>query len=1358
MRDPRGKKKGMGVGAGILLVSMLISSGGVAAEQSKFSDLLRYDRSVLLDSLFQARPQERLLTAAQEYMNGGNFLAAFDVLRELFRQPQDSSQPVSETGPVAGVRSAALQTIAGLPLMVRRDWNQFCHGPGTAALKKACRSGSRGALVQVVAEFPLSSVAAQALITEVFLSLSRGEKESARMTLRELQGLLKMGVLTRTQITATRRLAEVMDVEASLHSISITERLKNRVFPGLACPEPSWNWKINAWRFPQGPDALPLHGLGSQFDHHRGWQRPVFHGTRLITRTPAGITSLDRFTGVQQWFLPFRSVRIRHPGDEADGSSFFQITSSPEQRLEVAGNVVFFLDGQQDTSELSFDGNRSPFVIERGATHLVAVRMGLHPVVLWQSGTEQPSQINANHRPSDGGEEFRYTVEMPPGVPSSEGVPGSDTPTPVVENRLAGHLFLSAPRVYGGRLYVTTRHEGVAWLNCFSAAHGDLYWQQPLTWLDSQIDEDPGPAAIVGGVTDDRVVCLFANGLIVGCSPLDGHIEWMQSVLFHNESVVKNVDFLLAAQKDSHTVPQIGVGSAFGDLWLQLSPAGIFCSRRGSPGISCLDPVTGKIRWSSPRGVYGGTAANQQDLRCLGVVESQLITAGYGHCRAINVQNGTQSWVRPLGNHDGRICMDRNHLYVALNTGRLLTVDGRNGSVVRSEQLSLSTAGPGLVCDRWGIVAASAWSVRSWTWRNQLPDPEIPGIEESLDALATHRLAELRLLNSSRTPLLIHSVKECVAVAKTGQLTVEQRLKLAMLMPDVFGQQALLEEQLRSNPDRTIRILPGWALPLSTAVHTLRPGLFSSGVPFTHDRSRLFSAEPGFPESPLAAASDLIQRHRPGEAELLLLNLDVPRNTQQRHLRDTLLRRARASILAPGILPAAPIATGGAAKFHMTESRTDGFRLSDIAALHRRFRLQTPEGTVPSWSELICITYAGISPHVGLIDLARGIETASASRSVIRFAPNVSSQGDWSRPGLIVVTPRRQIGVISLLSDSPLTPLWLRHIDDEVVGQVIALTSRQLVISSSAGVQSLHPFTGHLQWSRSWKQSRELQHLEGQYFKICCSDRYIVLLSSLGTGYVVLRASDGAVVREDSRPAGRLSRVIGEYLLTITVANELELTHLVTGKQIAVEPDGRGVADIHAAGRIDDSKAIVVTETPEFLILDLCSGKVETCVAVPSGLKEPTSTWLEPRLIRRAGLVYAALSVRSWQSSYIQESMFGEAVTGRGVLICIDPDTGEELWQQEQNSVVIPPIFGDPCPFLVLWSTRYESGGRHFRFSEGSQQTVLEITVLDAFTGRTLGTTVQQAAARPLQVMYDAQGQQLRIITEHSTIRMEYTN
>ena len=69
----------------------------------------------------------------------------------------------------------------------------------------------------------------------------------------------------------------------------------------------------------------------------------------------------------------------------------------------------------------------------------------------------------------------------------------------------------------------------------------------------------------------------------------------------------------------------------------------------------------------------------------------------------------------------------------------------------------------------------------------------------------------------------------------------------------------------------------------------------------------------------------------------------------------------------------------------------------------------------------------------------------------------------------------------------------------------------------------------------------------------------------------------------------------------------------------------------------------------------------------------------------------------NWRMDYVPE-----AVTGTGVLICIDPHTGREIWQRKQHATVVAPVFGDPCPFLVLWSTKYTPLQKNLWVKSGS--------------------------------------------------------
>ncbi|MEO2032219.1 MAG: PQQ-binding-like beta-propeller repeat protein, partial [Planctomycetaceae bacterium] len=1006
----------------LLATATLVHSACPADQEFESNDSLKLDRSVLDDAVFQMRPQQRLLAAAQVHLRNGDYTAAFDVLHELLQQPYDSSRHVSADGAVHGTRSIALQSLAKIPAFARRAWSQSCQIPGTAALNHALQTGSRVALIRVAAEFPLSSVAADALITESVLALNTGQSGPVQLALRQLHDLRSADVLSRTQLAAIRKLEAAVD-----HSSDINRVVQARAdAAGLRRLEPSpvWYWKENPWRHPQLTDALPLRAVGSQFDHGAGWQRPVVNGNAVIIRTPAGIARVDRSSGAQHWFLPFRSVVVPHQTDRNDANAIFEITEHPRQRLEVSGNVVFFVDGDAAAPIRATIGRRSRSMSHDGATHLVAVRAGKNPAVLWQLVGEHSLRSPHPHRTLQRTEDFEYAFEIPGDSPPSDSPPPDVTSTPTADTRLSGHRFLSAPREHGGRLYVTTHHDGMTWLNCLSATHGNLHWQQPLTWLELDADDDQHSAAIVGAITDETVVCLFADGLIAGCNPIDGRIEWMQSVLFHDEPIPETHDFWLAAVHDSRFIPQTGAGSEFGGLWMVLSPTGIICSRRGSRGISCLDTETGEVRWSARRRVDGGTTAQQPDLTCVGLIDSQLIMTGYGHCRAIHVADGSQTWVVPLGNHDGRISCDQQAVYVALNTGRLLTIDGNDGTVVHSQQLDHSPTGPGLVTDSIGIIEASAWSVRSWRWRDELPTSTRPDIDEALETLATRRLQEQHALTEHPLRPATHSVETCIAALKAASLSTDQQLRLAVVLPDFPGHHAILEDRLRSTPDELVELLPGWKLPLRTVMDTLGHSTPARVTPSTLNDSILVPARRGSLDSQLKAAKALINDHRHSYAELMLLNMSIEHGTPHAAERDRLLQAVRASTLAPGIsATASPGAVN--AKFHISPNTTGGFRLSDLAMSHQKFRLRTPPAVVPSWSQALFVTDVGPSPHVGLIDVGRGIESAWTSRSNVHFPDNVSYQDKWTSPGLVVVSSNERIGVISLLNDSPLTPLWL---------------------------------------------------------------------------------------------------------------------------------------------------------------------------------------------------------------------------------------------------------------------------------------------------------------------------------------------
>ena len=269
-----------------------------------------------------------------------------------------------------------------------------------------------------------------------------------------------------------------------------------------------------------------------------------------------------------------------------------------------------FVDGQPFVPIQPPNAHQQRLILRKGATHLVAIRTGEKPFILWQVSGSSATDATVNSLLPNAPGDFEYSFELPSGQISAS----ETTPHPVTDDRLTGHLFLSAPQVAAGRLYVTTHYDDRTWLNSLSATHGTLLWQQPLTWQELESDDAQHNPAIVGGISDDIIVCLFANGIVVGSNPIDGRIQWIQTIVLQDEDEVETGDFWLA---DSRFIPQTGAGQEFGSLWMQIAAEGIICGRRGSRAISCLNPATGTILWSTTRDVRGTTADQQHDMACI---------------------------------------------------------------------------------------------------------------------------------------------------------------------------------------------------------------------------------------------------------------------------------------------------------------------------------------------------------------------------------------------------------------------------------------------------------------------------------------------------------------------------------------------------------------------------------------------------------------------------------------------------------------------------------------------------------------------------------------------------------------------
>ena len=89
---------------------------------------------------------------------------------------------------------------------------------------------------------------------------------------------------------------------------------------------------------------------------------------------------------------------------------------------------------------------------------------------------------------------------------------------------------------------------------------------------------------------------------------------------------------------------------------------------------------------------------------------------------------------------------------------------------------------------------------------------------------------------------------------------------------------------------------------------------------------------------------------------------------------------------------------------------------------------------------------------------------------------------------------------------------------------------------------------------------------------------------------------------------------------------------------------------------------------------------------------------------------------------------------------------------------VIPQIYGDPCPLLVLWGN--QSFGFRIQLGAARQRPAaakaIGLTLINPFTGRELLRTYRRATGEPLMLSHNREAQHVDITTTNTVLRLHY--
>jgi outer membrane protein assembly factor BamB len=448
----------------------------------------------------------------------------------------------------------------------------------------------------------------------------------------------------------------------------------------------------------------------------------------VVVRTPENLLAVDFATGKRIWEYPW--------GDPPPSSLSSEVVPARNRQqrrhqleerlwmdcayghLSSDGKCVFLVD------ELSYIGP--------GASD-TATRMFRNMVL---SGPDQPQEYNslvALELETQG--KYRWRVG---------GATGED------EAALARAFFLGPPLVLADSLYVLAEIRGDVSLYVLDAASGRLRWSQQLAHVGlMNILQDPTRrlAGASPSYADGVLVCPTSAGGIVAVDIPTRSLLWgyqyPRSLNIGNVNIRLNLQRVRRGLMRNDEAGWLDSAALIADGRVVFTPV-------ESDELICLDLLTGKPRWSAPRG---------DELLLLACVDQdQVIVLGDSKVVSLSLDDGQLQWELPLsdpanpaapvGRPSGKGFLSDHRYYLPTST-RLLIIDLAAGRLEASVDLAepLGTLVP------YGdqIVSLSAESLTTYYQLDRLKEAVQQRLATAAnDPWATEHLGLLQLERGDR--------------------------------------------------------------------------------------------------------------------------------------------------------------------------------------------------------------------------------------------------------------------------------------------------------------------------------------------------------------------------------------------------------------------------------------------------------------------------------------------------------------------------------------------------------------------------------------------------------------------------------
>ncbi len=758
---------------------------------------------LLQQKLVQGTNSDRLLNNAVRLLRAGQTTDAFQAIRLILSEPQDSFTRIDANSSAVSIRQSARQLLQNADFAVRRDWIVAHELTAESALQQALLSRDEAALRAVARTYPFTRAAFRSLQLQALTAADRGQFVSASELLSEITELYVTTPLPYSVEQATAalqsRIAQVRRAHQSADSAAVRVTRAGSPYqttvPALSRPwtEPLWTWTERYWSHPASAGVLSTISDNSQADllSVNTWQSLLL-GDRLVFRSPLRVICFDRLSGRVEWSLRTDTGATVDPAAIGEGKPIpirTPVDAATLLQMECLGTMcgddrlLFFIDGFRPFDDLSDAsttiqhvlpgplggqiGNRFSVPSEErslsAGTRLVAVQLSSPPRVIWSVG---------------GRDAFDY--EFTAGANAQ----ASTQPAQTREHDAAGltgdpfrqQRFLGVPLIHDQSLFVISSDGEQLFLNSLNRSSGRLSWRQPLTFDDGAADErrySGGATArsselsALCGVADDSVICSLPDGILIAVSRHDGRLKWATDISGPDDSASDPANpwgparrlFALVRRADALAFRPVICGHR------------IFHAAPGSQVLSCLDVRTGRIEWQVSRQAAGqGVVSSSRDLYAAACSDAGLVLIGQRHLRVVEPETGVQVLVTEIPPQTGRAICDDRLCLIPVQDGAIVAADLAAGSIDSLPGVLLHTpatpftgslvADDGVICATTpvsvAVIPTAAEMRRRFTRQAEMEQSESAASSVSMaraEILSGHPVVGLqRLLDVSRQP------------------------------------------------------------------------------------------------------------------------------------------------------------------------------------------------------------------------------------------------------------------------------------------------------------------------------------------------------------------------------------------------------------------------------------------------------------------------------------------------------------------------------------------------------------------------------------------------------------------------------